>query len=274
MEFDPNEIAFGEEKLSSEKIFTFDEPEKPTPSSQEETGKGKDEKAEAVADADKSKTDTPSASDEEKETDEEQRVPYSRFKKKTDEAATYAARVKALEEQLAQRQESKIEPKDSDDVPEEWKELYGDSELSKKAWSVQQRREAKLREEAVKAALELVRKEQLEVAKAEEQKEKALDEYLSSLKDGFGQQMSQAAEEELLAIVDEFSPTGSDGKYISLITPEKAIEIYNLRHAQKNAKTKAAREKVADLTSGKSQGEADRAAAPYKPSWDAWREAL
>lgn len=270
--FNPDDIAFGAEKLDSENVFNFDEPEKPTPSSQEETGKEEKDAKAVEADAEDSKMETDSASHENKQEDVEQRVPYSRFKKKLEEAESYAAKVKALEEKLAGKSTQDIEP--SDEVPEEWKQLYGDSELSKKAWTVQQKREAKLREEAVKAAIEMVKKEQAEVAAAEQQKEKALDDYLSSLKDSFGQQMSQAVEEEMLSIVDEFSPTDKEGKYVSLITPEKAIEIYKLRHATKDAKTKAAREKVAELTSGKSQGEAEPSAGPYDPSWDAWRKAL
>lgn len=268
IDFDPNEVAFGSEIAKAEEVFKFDEPEQATPSSQEETAKVEDEtKVE-------SKEGTPSASDEDKDKDVEQRVPYTRFKKMHDERDSFAEKIKALETELASRGEHKTETR-TEDMPEEWKLLYGDGEVSQKAWAVQQRREQKLREDAVKAAIDLVRSEQAEAIKAEERKEAALDSYLSSLKENLGTKYSETLEEELLSIVDEFSPVGEDGKYASLISPEKAIEIYNLREAKKTSKTKAAREKVVDLTAGKSQGEAE---APVRASddrsWDAWRSAL
>jgi len=270
MQFDPNEVAFGKEKLDSEEIFKFDEPvESPTASQAEED---KEPKAETKVE-DKGTTETPSASDEDKESDGEQRVPYSRFKKMHDEKQTFADRVKALEAELATRQQ-KPEVKE-EDMPEEWRLLYGESEPAKKAWEVQRKREAALREEAVKAAIDMVKKEQLAAIEAEAKKEEALDSYLSSLEESYGKKIPDALEEELLSIVDEFSPVGSDGKYVSLISPEKAIEIYNLRHSIKETKTKQAREKVVDLTNGKSQGEADTSRnTKYTPSWDSWREAL
>lgn len=202
--------------------------------------------------------------------DEEQRVPYSRFKKKVEEADELKSRLDAIEERL--KNQPKTETKS--DMPEEWVELYGDSDIAKKAWAVQQKREEAIRKEAIKESLESIKREQQEQARKEKENEETVDEYLSSLSTAYGKKLTKAQEEELLTIVDEFSPTNPDGTYASLLPVERALEIYDLRRAKKGAPVVKARTAVADLTSGGSDNTAPEESAPFKRGWDNWREAL
>ncbi len=251
-------------------VFQFDEQAAPASSPEENAdstqSSSSDEKDEVVT----------APSDSVSEDDEEKRVPYSRFKKKLDEAEAYAETVKALESRLASLESARNETRSEDvEMPPEWIQLYGDSDVAKNAWKVQTLREQKLREESVKEAIAFLKKEQEAQKQAEAQNEDALDEYLSSLQDSAGKPISSKMEEEILSIVDEFSPTGEDGKYLSMISPEKALEIYKLRSAVKSNTTAKAREKLAALSNGSSEGEPDASSdTTFKRGWDNWREAL
>lgn len=253
--FDPKDLVV------SQDVFKFDESEEKTPAPQAET----EEKKEVVAV-------TPST--EEKEAVEEQRVPYSRFKKKVDEADENKRLVETLEARLSKLESNRQESK-SEEMPQEWIDLYGNNDLAKKAWEVQSKREIQIQERAIKEALKLVKDEAAQAKKHEVESEEAITEYLSSLQETLGDtKLTKKLEEEILTIVDEFSPTDSEGKYVSLISPDKAFEIYNLRNQKKAVVTKKAREQVADLTSGKTEGEVDSASTHYEPSWDNWRKAI
>lgn len=262
-------------------------------SKQDETFKFEDEEGKVPAPSQGEKTDTDTAStvseegdkdtvtpkagdegEEPKDPPEEQKVPYSRFKKKTDEAHTAAQRVKELEEMLEKLNKKTIEAGPTEQPPEEWTELYGDGDVAMKAWSVQQKREQKLRQEAVQEALQLLKKEGEASAKAAKDNEDAVEEYLSSLSEVSGKKLSQKQEEDILSIVDEFSPVDDQGKYLSLISPEKALEIYELRLTKKGAPTVKARTKIADAISGNSEGEPDSQGPSFERGWDSWRKSL
>lgn len=202
--------------------------------------------------------------------EEEQRVPYSRFKKKVEEADELKNRLDAIEERL--KNPPKTETKS--DMPEEWVELYGDSDIAKKAWAVQQKREDAIRKEAIKESIESIKREQQEQAQREKENEETVDEYLSSLSTAYGKKLTKAQEEALLTIVDEFSPTNPDGTYASLLPVERALEIFELRNAKKGAPVIKARAAVADLTNGGSDNTTPDESAPFKRGWDNWREAL
>ena len=95
--------------------------------------------------------------------DVEQRVPYSRFKKKAAEVDEYRSRIESLEQTLAEinaRNEQAAKPSEEIEVPREWVELYGDSETSKRAWKVQEARERQLQERAVEIAIQKLKAEQ------------------------------------------------------------------------------------------------------------------
>lgn len=205
----------------------------------------------------------------------EQKVPYSRFKKIVEERDETVNRISYLEERLQELESKRIESKPDDiEVPQEWKELYGDSEVSKRAWAIQQKREEELAERAINEAMNRLSKQQQEEVQAIAQNEETIDDNLSQLEETIGKKLSPKQEEELLTIVDEFSPVGADGKYVTLFPFDKAYEIYTLRQSQKGLGTRQARQNIADLTSNMSEGEADTSEGTFKRGWDNWRGAL
>jgi len=207
----------------------------------------------------------------------EQRVPYSRFKKKAAEVDEYRSRIESLEQTLAQintRNEEVAKPSEDSSVPKEWIELYGDSETSKRAWKVQEARENQLQEKAVSIAIQRLKAERENESKALEDNEAYIDDSLGELQEQIGRKLSPKMEEEILGIVDEFSQTGNDGKYVAMMPFDKAYEIYELRNAKKGLGTQRARASVADLTGNSSEGDIDSTDSPHKRGWDSWREAL
>lgn len=224
--------------------------------------------------------DTDSNSQENKQSEvtseEEQRVPYSRFRSKIEELERRDSIISELEERLAnlesQRAESK--PLEELDVPKEWVELYGDSDVSKRAYKIQMQRETRLQEEAVQKALERFKEESYMEQASVAQNEEIINDELSILEEKIGRRISPEMEEELLAIVDEFSPVGDDGKYLSLFPFGKAYEIYQLRNLATRQKMNSARNRVADLTGNTSEGETESSESSFKRGWDNWREAL
>lgn len=220
---------------------------------------------------DKSKT-----VDSDSEEEDEQKVPYSRFKKVLDESKENQSTIQLLEERLSQLEQSRKETTTPDDIeiPEEWTKLYGTGEIAKEAFLVQLKREEAIEERAIQKAIERLEKRETENIQRLSENETIIDEHLSSLSEQLGRQLTTKQEEDILAIVDEFSPVGDDGKYIALYPFDKAYEIYSLRNSAKTQATKRNRVAVADLVNDVSDGEPDNASKPFKRGWDGWQEAI
>lgn len=243
--------------------FTFDEAQVVSPDSQsEDTGK-EDEGLEGSA--------SPVGTE-----DHEQKVPYSRFKKQVDEKTAAESRIAFLEGQLAERQSQRASTESPEDteLPADWIELYGDSDVAKRAFHLQQKREAEIQDRAIEQAVERMRSEQTREVETLAQNEATIDENLELLQDSIGKALTAKQEEDLLTIVDEFSPVGADGKYITLFPFDKAYEILTLRQSNRTQGTVRARTTVADLTNSVSEGEADSSNPDFKRGWDNWREAI
>lgn len=257
------DTAFASDNSEND-TFKFDEAELDTQSSQDETSEEEES------------ADTTSASDEDQETVvEEQKVPYSRFKKKLDELTETTSKVQFLEERLQQLEQSRQEESAQYvELPQEWVQLYGDSEVARQAYQVQLRREDELAENTIRKILDTLNRSQEEESMRLVENEQIIDDNLESLQESVGRKFSPKQEEEILAIVDEFSPVGEDGKYVTLFPFDKAYEIYSLRNSQKGQSTRRARENVAGLTGNSSAGEVDAGSEPFRRGWDHWREAL
>lgn len=248
------EQAFSTENENKD-LFKFDEPEA---------------KIEEVTDSTSSEDKAEDVSSE-----DEKLVPYSRLKTTFEKLEERDSMIASLEERLKSLEESRIEAKSEDvDVPREWVELYGDSDVSKRAYQIQLQREMQIEERATERALKILEDREVNQAKVLEQNEEIIDNSLKDLQSTIGKKLTPKMEEDILSIVDEFSPTGSDGKYISLFPFDKAYEIYTLRNTQATRSTNNARNQVADLTGNSSQGEADSSGSDFKRGWDNWRGAL
>lgn len=245
--------------------FTFDA----EPSSSPVGNEGNDKEEEVTEESEGEEPETPA------EDTEEQKVPYSRFKKKVDEIGEYASKIQFLEERLADLENNRKESATEDiEVPEEWTKLYGDSDVAKEAFKIQAKREEQIAEKVIREALERIENKQKEEIERITENEEIIDESLSNLSEQLGKKFSKKEEEDILTIVDEFSPVGQDGKYLSMLPFDKAYEIYTLRQSKKGAATKQARTAIADLTRDSTNSEPDNSTSQYKPSWDNWRDQL
>lgn len=267
-EIDPTmsqDEAFTTDNNEDEGVFKFEEVEETTPDSQPNV----EEEVEETEEVDDS------AIHEDKEDDvEEQRVPYSRFKGKLDELSETTSKVQFLEEQLEELRANQEQATPEDvEVPEEWKKLYGDSELSKDAYIVQLQREDKLRADAVEEALSRINEQRDYESQRLVENEDLIENNLSALQENIGKKLTSKQEESVLSIVDEFSPVDEQGKYLSLFPFDKAYEIYSLRQSQKGKATRKARTKVADLTGNASEGEVESSDTSFVPRrWDGWQD--
>ena len=194
--------------------------------------------------------------------DEEQKVPYSRFKKYHErareaeaEAEEMRAKYQALLEQKAHepREASYDSPKE---MPAEWKELYGDSEASQKAYEFDLKRQQSIYEKAREQALEAVRQERYQEENRTKENLDTIETNLEDLSAKVGRDLTKKEEEALLDIVDDYTPKDEEGNYIGATIPfDKAWEIYELKREKLNAPKQKSRDAVASLTSINTQGD-------------------
>lgn len=189
----------------------------------------------------------------EETSEEESKVPYSRFKKFHDEAKS--AREEA-EFWKKEAESNKKETVTTEEVPEFWKELYGDSEASQKAWRIQEKANDSLIERSRREAIEAVRNERYEESKQVEENVDKIDSNFDNLSDTLGRELTEKEQSTLLDIVDDYTPKDGDGNYIGEIMPfNKAWEIYELKQqAGKLSKAKS-RDSIASLSNTQSQGD-------------------
>lgn len=210
--------------------------------------------------------------------DEKPRVTYSRFQnvhKRALDAEREAAEWKAKAEQLEQAPHKRYEePSDAPD--NEWVKLFGDTPESKEAWKIQQQREERLLSQAEERALvRLAQKQQEEQVKARENLT-AIDEHLEEVSAFAGRDLTEKEQSAVLDIIDDYTPKDASGNYLgAMISPDKAWEIYEMKHERANASKKQSRDNVASLSGANSQGEAslDKAEQDknFNPlDWNSW----
>ncbi len=210
--------------------------------------------------------------------DVENKVPYSRFET-VNQRALDAER--EAESWRLRAEELSRTPKfeESKSLSPEWIELYGDSEASKKAWAVEQRRLASIREEMIRdarrEALEAVREERVQEQRGIEENVETIDSRLESLQEYLKRPITESEESALLDIVDEFTPKDEDGNYAGdTISFGKAWQIYEMQQAQSNSSSKKSRNNVVNATGRQSQGEPSNVEADknWNPlDWKSWK---
>ncbi len=209
---------------------------------------------------------------------EENKVPYSRFKKYHDlarEAQEDALRWKSEAEALRHVREEKPEP--ASELPDYWVEMYGDSDASKKAWGIQQRQNEQLKQEALEAAVSAVREERESESIRVEENVTKIDQDMEALSEYVGRELTEKEQTSLLDIVDEYTPKDDNGNYLgSILSFDKAWEIYELKEQAKSAPKRQARDSVASLSGSKSQGETsitDEKNKNWNPlDWNAYKK--
>lgn len=211
----------------------------------------------------------------------ENTVPYSRFKKYHDEAKL--AREEAEEwrrraEDLESSRRERSEDTSDNSMPPEWKELYGDSEASEKAWKLQQRREEAIERRAYEAGqrgaeeLEYKQRERINANVA------TIDDNFEDLSAYVGRNLTEKEQSSILDIVDNYTAKDEEGNYQGAIMPfDKAWEIYELKQG-KSSQSRNSRDAVANLIGTNTQGdtsiqsEKDKNFNPL--DWNAWKNRI
>lgn len=256
MGFDPNAPAFGEGSQKPEDLQS----ENAKPEFKPEGNSG----------------------EKETENSEESKVPYSRFKKFHDQAKQWEAEAERYRAEAEEwrTKASSSEPKIvNDNSPfswEDWKEMYGENDLSKKLFQKQLKFSETVFEQARREALEAVRAEnRFEQSRVSENLE-TIDSSLELLDEYAGRSLTEAEQSAILDIVDDYSPKGSDGNYLSTIPFEKAYDIYELQQQASKAPKVQSRNKIASLLNSKSQGTPSNDEAERNKNFDPrdWGAAL
>lgn len=154
-----------------------------------------------------------------------------------------------------------------DELPEWWKEAYGDTDVSKQGYKNQQRifREEMQREfERREAASEAEEAERAETITAIE---KSFDDQMDELEDEVGRELTSTQKAELLDIVGEYSPTDGEGKYLAYMPVSKAYDIW-----QNSQKLGTGKKQMADIAGAQSSGNAQAATSSERPQWGDWRK--
>lgn len=211
--------------------------------------------------------------------EEESKVPYSRFKKFHDEAKQYereALEWKAKAEALAQATPPKEE--NQTELPSYWVKLYGDSPEAVEAWKIQSQENERLKQEAREEALKAVQESRQQEDIQIKQNLEVIDDKLETLSAYIGRDLTSKEESALLDVVDEYTPKDDDGNYLGdTISFEKAWEILQLKQAAAKAPKRQARDEVAALSSNPTQGtpDADEKNKAFNPlDWNAYQKRI
>lgn len=210
----------------------------------------------------------------EKEEDE-QRVPYSRFNKVRERAeqaeqdAENARRL--LREAQAQQYVSRETSSHSsyeEDYAREIKKLYGDTPVSNEIISINLKHQRGIEERAERRVIEAIERKQQNEVRALAQNENVIDTRLEQLADKLGRELTEKEESALLEIVDEYTPTGDDGRYIGEILPfDKAWEVHELRQSKLASKRTKNPALFASNTrsEGEASGEVEKSNSNFNP---------
>lgn len=174
--------------------------------------------------------------------------------------AERAARMAALEAQLQAGKE------DDDELPDWWKDAYGDSDVSKQGYKNQTRvfREEMNREfERREAARIAQEQERIETISAIE---KSFDDQMEELEEEVGRELTQTQKAELLDIVGEYSPTDGEGRYLAYMPVSKAYDIW-----RNNQKLNPGKKQMADIAGTQSSGNGT-VVSSERPQWGDWRK--
>lgn len=224
--------------------------------------------------------------EEKKETEEasveETKVPYSRFKNVNEarrEAEAEAEKWRQRAEELESGGGKKSVETSDEAMPPEWKDLYGDSDASEKAWKIQQKREQAIEQRAYEAGQRGVAELENKQRERIESNVAVIDEHFEDLSAFVGRDLTEKEQSSILDIVDNYTAKDGDGNYIGAVLPfDKAWEILELKQNSGKAQTRQSRDNVAALSGTNTQGdtavnaEKDKNFNPL--DWNAWKTRL
>lgn len=197
------------------------------------------------------------------------RIPASRLKtltSKIDELESKLSSYSSSQERIAALEAQLNASKTEEDLPDWWKEAYGDNDVSKQGYKNQQRimREELQRGlqqvEAQRQAQETEREERIEAI------EQSFDTQMDSLEESLGRDLTASQKAELLDIVGEYSPMDGD-KYVAYIPVEKAYDIWSKTQGLGQGK-----KEIANIAGIQSSGSSSVQSSSERPQWGDWRK--
>jgi len=218
----------------------------------------------------------------EEETEEEQKVPYSRFKTIADQKREAEERAALLEQQLLERdsyKEQEVDRPEDEKLLDYMIKVYGDNENTRKAYEIELQRIAYIEQRAEERALRSLEEARKNEVESLTRNEKIIDNNLEDLSNYLGRKLSAAEESGILEIVDEYTPKDEDGNYSGDLLPfDKAYEIYQLKNQTSAQTKKKARAVVTSLTSRDSEGEpssSEKRNEDFNPlDWNSYRRRI
>ena len=211
----------------------------------------------------------------------EQKVPYSRLKTVVERARLADQRAEEAERRLADLESRREESRGRSNEPYEEaiaariKKLYGDNDTAKEIIEIELARQKEIEEIAERKAYEALDNRESLSRSEIESNERVLEEKLEDFSLTLGRDLTQKEEDELLAIADQYSPTGEDGKYLSgePLPLDRAWEIYEMKLASQGQKSKRSRSEATELTGTSTDGDGDTKPADSE-SWrpGRWRD--
>lgn len=166
------------------------------------------------------------------------------------------------------------------DMPAEWVALYGDSPEAQKAWNMQERMWANMKNEARVEALEEFEFRQASMAAEEHQFEQVIDSELESLEDVHNIDLTsnapaaRKARGEFLELVQEVSPKDEEGNIIEFADFNTVFDIYRKNASQKGPDNSRQKEIAARSMQDSSTGRSGTPQPNYTPGFRGWMKDL
>lgn len=200
------------------------------------------------------------------ESDDKSKVPYTRFKKFHDRALEAEEEADYWKRQAQRQNEDRntYEPAipnvqinanyESADF-DRFKRLFAgqDNAEIREAYKLELERAASIEERATQRAMEAIERRSSQEREGYRENLSVLDQNLEEAAEILGRDLSSEEEIALLEIQDDYSPKDREGNITALIPVEKAVEIYEMQ--QRNSPRRQARNAVAALSGGSSEGE-------------------
>lgn len=212
--------------------------------------------------------------------DDDTKVPYTRFKKFHDRALEAEEEANYWRNQAQRREEVYRAPAPSNSnvayEGDDWlkfKTLWGDTEQSREAYKIELQRVEAIEDRATQRAMDAMERRNSQEQETVRGNLNALDQNLEEASDILGRQLTSDEELAILEIQDDYSPKDRDGNIEALIPVEKAVEIWQMQAAR--SPRREARNSVAALSGGSSAGdgaaEVPQAGNNYNPR-GGWRQ--
>lgn len=222
---------------------------------------------------------------ENEESEEEQKIPYSRFKTIADarrEAEEEAAELKEKYDRLLSERESRVEKAEE---PSDEKllgymvKLYGDNDNTRAAYKVELERLNYIKQQAREEAQNAYESVRVNETRSLARNEQTIDNHLEDLQSYLGRNLTEEEQSGILEIVDDYTPKDSDGNYSGDLIPfYKAYEIYEMKNQSAAQSGKRARSKATNLTGRGTDGEpsgVEKKNNEYNPmDWNAYRRRI